>query len=301
MYSPPPPDWREANRSRWDERVPIHLAGDFYDLDSFRAGKDSLRDFETAEVGDVTGRSLLHLQCHIGLDTLSWARRGAAHVVGLDFSEPAVDAARSLAADAGLGPDRAAFVAADVYDATESVPDSSYDIVYTGIGALNWLPDIVHWAETAAALVAPGGFLYLAEFHPLTDSLDDATGSHVTHDYFARDAWVDESPGTYADFDARTVHNRSVEWQHPIGEVVSAVAAAGLRIDFLHEHDVTLFERFGALKRHEDGCFRFPAERPRIPLMYSLKATKPVHGTPVHAAPGHAAPGHAAALHDVAT
>ncbi len=194
MYSPTPEDWREANRARWDERVPIHAAGSFYDLDAFRAGKDALRDFELAEVGDVTGRTLLHLQCHIGLDTLSWARRGAAHVVGLDFSEPAVETARSLAADLGLTQDRAAFVAADVYDAAEAVPDSSYDVVYTGGGALCWLPDVERWAETAASLVAPGGFLYLAEFHPLTDSLDDETGSRIVHDYFVREPWVDTTP-----------------------------------------------------------------------------------------------------------
>ncbi|MFI1394157.1 class I SAM-dependent methyltransferase [Streptomyces sp. NPDC020681] len=274
MYSPTPADWREANRSRWDERVPIHVAGDYYELDAFCAGKDVLRDFEVAEVGDVTGRTLLHLQCHIGLDTLSWARRGAAHVVGLDFSEPAVETARGLAQDLGFGPDRAAFVAADVYDAAEAVPDSSYDIVYTGVGALNWLPDITRWAETAAALVAPGGFLYLAEFHPLTDVLDNETGSRVVHDYFARDAWIDQTPGSYADFDAPTVHNRSVEWQHPVGDVVSALIAAGLRLDLLHEHDVSLFQRFGQLTRHDDGYYRFPADRPRIPLMYSLRASK---------------------------
>lgn len=274
MYSPTPADWREANRSRWDERVPIHVASDYYDLDAFRSGKDVLRDFEVAEVGDVSGRTLLHLQCHIGLDTLCWARRGAAHVVGLDFSEPAVETARGLAAELGLGPDRAAFVAADVYDAAEAVPDSSYDIVYTGVGALNWLPDTTRWAETAASLVAPGGFLYLAEFHPLTDVLDDATGSRIVNDYFARDAWIDQTPGTYADFDAATVHNRSVQWQHPIGEVVSALIAAGLRLDFLHEHDISLFGRFGTLMRHDDGYYRFPADRPRIPLMYSLRASK---------------------------
>ncbi|MFF3173849.1 class I SAM-dependent methyltransferase [Streptomyces sp. NPDC057900] len=275
MHTPIPADWREANRALWDERVPIHYGSDFYDLDSFRAGKDALRAFELAEVGDVTGRSLLHLQCHIGLDTLSWARHGAAQVVGLDFSEPAVETARSLAQEIGLPPDRAAFVAADVYDAAEAVPDSSYDIVYTGIGALNWLPDIDRWADTAASLVAPGGFLYLAEFHPLTDCLDDATGERIVHDYFSREAWVDETPGTYADFDAPTVHNRSVEWQHPLGSVVSALAAAGLRIEFLHEHDTSLFARFPVLERQPDGGFRFPTERPRIPLMYSIKATRP--------------------------
>lgn len=275
MYAPTPDDWREANRARWDERVPIHAASAFYDLDAFRAGKDALRDFELAEVGDVTGRSLLHLQCHIGLDTLSWARHGASHVVGLDFSEPAVETARSLAADLGFSTDRAAFVAADAYDAAEAVPDSSYDIVYTGTGALNWLPDIQRWAETAASLVAPGGFLYVAEFHPLTDSLDDETGSRIINDYFVREPWVDTSSGTYADMEAATVHNRSVEWVHPVGEVVTAIAAAGLRIEFLHEHDVSLFPRYETLKRQEDGYYRFPVDRPRIPLMYSLKASRP--------------------------
>ncbi|MFI8438048.1 class I SAM-dependent methyltransferase [Streptomyces sp. NPDC079020] len=278
MYSPTPDDWHDANRARWDERVAIHAASDYYDLDGFRAGKDALRDFELAEVGDVTGKSLVHLQCHIGLDTLSWARHGAAHVVGLDFSEPAVETARGLARSLGLAADRAAFVAADVYDAREAVPDSSYDIVYTGIGALNWLPDIGRWAETAASLVAPGGFLYLVEFHPLTDSMDDSTGATVMYDYFSREAWVDETPGTYADLDAPTVHNRSVEWQHTVGDVVSALAAAGLRIEFLREHDVAPVARFGTLEHHPDGLYRFPADRPRIPLMYSIKASRQVSG-----------------------
>ncbi|MGW1378005.1 class I SAM-dependent methyltransferase [Streptomyces sp. NPDC002446] len=270
-----PDDWREANRARWDERVAIHTASDYYDQEKFRRGRDVIRDFEAAEVGDVTGRSLLHLQCHFGQDTLSWAHRGAARVVGLDFSEPAIDTARELAGELGYGPDRAAFVAADVYDAAEAVPDDAYDIVYTGIGALNWLPDLERWADTAASLVAPGGFLYLAEFHPLCDVLDDESGSRIVHDYFSRDAWVDEVPGTYTDFGAPTVHNRSVEWQHPIGEVVSALCGAGLRLEFLHEHDMTMFQRFGDLRRGDDGYYRFPGDRPRIPLMYSLKASRP--------------------------
>ncbi|MGQ4338539.1 class I SAM-dependent methyltransferase [[Kitasatospora] papulosa] len=278
MYAPTPEDWHEINRARWDERVPIHAAGDFYGLDAFLAGRDALRDFELAEVGDVTGRTLLHLQCHIGLDTLSWARHGAAHVVGLDFSGPAVETARGLARSLELPADRAAFVGADVYDAAQAVPDSSYDIVYTGLGALNWLPDVTRWAEVAASLVAPGGFLYLAEFHPFTDCLDDETGSTVTYDYFSREAWVDDSPGTYADLDAVTVHNRSVEWQHPVGEVVSALAAAGLRIEFLHEHDASLFPRYQVLKRGGDGYYRFPSDRPRIPMMYSVKASRQVRG-----------------------
>ncbi|KOV60317.1 methyltransferase type 12 [Streptomyces sp. MMG1121] len=257
----------------WDERVPVHVAGEFYDLDGFRARRDDVRDFEAAEVGDVTGRTLLHLQCHIGTDTLSWAHRGAARVVGLDFSAPAVEAARSLAADLGYGPERAAFVTGDVYDARQTVPEESYDIVYTGLGALCWLPDIRRWAQTAASLVSPGGFLYLAEFHPITDALDDATGTRFVRDYFARDAQVWDEAGTYADLSAATVHNRSVQWTHTLGDVVSALAATGLRLEFLHEHDVSLFPRFENLEVH-DGYHRFPPGHPRIPLVYSLKASK---------------------------
>ncbi|MCZ4096113.1 methyltransferase domain-containing protein [Streptomyces sp. So13.3] len=290
MYTRTPADRRETDRARWDVgvspaggrgSVPIHTASESYDPDTFRAGQDVIRPFEAAEVGSVTGKSLLHLQCRLGLDTLSWALRGASRVVGLDFSEPAVDAARELAADLGLPPDRASFVAADVYDAAEAVPDSSYDIVYTGTGALCRLPDIVRWAETAASLVAPGGFLYLAEFHPLTDALDDESGSRIAHDYFTRDAWVDEAPGTYADFDAPTVNNRTVEWAHTLGDVVTAIAATGLRLEFLHEHDATLFQRFGTLERdgqgssgRGDGFYRHPPGTPRVPLMYSLRASR---------------------------
>ncbi|MEU3602088.1 class I SAM-dependent methyltransferase [Streptomyces sp. NPDC006798] len=269
-----PDDWRDANRSNWDERVPIHVASDFYDVDAFRAGEDRLRDFELTEVGDVTGRSLLHLQCHFGLDTLSWARRGASRVVGLDFSAPAVTAAGAIAEEIGLGPERAAFVTSDVYDAPHTVPPGPYDIVYTGLGALSWLPDIDRWAEVAASFVAPGGFLYLAEFHPITDVLDDETGTRVVHDYFSREPWEEDEPGTYTDPAATTAHNRTVEWQHPIGRVVSAICATGLRLEFLHEHDMTLWDRFASLEVR-DGYRRFPAGQPRIPLMYSLKATRP--------------------------
>ncbi|MGW2644030.1 class I SAM-dependent methyltransferase [Streptomyces sp. NPDC001393] len=272
-HKPAPDGWREDNRAMWDERVPVHVAGAYYDLDGFRAHPDVLRDFETAEVGDVTGKTLLHLQCHIGTDTLSWAHRGAARVVGLDFSAPAVEAARSLAAGLGHGPERAAFVTSDVYDAADAVPEPSYDIVYTGLGALCWLPDIRRWAKTAASLVAPGGFLYLAEFHPITEALDHATGSRIVRDYFSRDAQVYDEPGTYADPGAFTFRNRSVQWQHTLGDVVSALAATGLRIEFLHEHDVSLFPAFENFEIR-DGYHRFPADHPRIPLIYSLKATK---------------------------
>ncbi|MEU6997933.1 methyltransferase [Nonomuraea sp. NPDC046570] len=262
-------DWRVTNRANWDERVPIHTASDFYDVPGFVAGKDVLRDFELAEVGDVDGKTLLHLQCHIGLDTLSWARRGAT-VTGLDFSEPAVDVASGLAQQ--IGATKARFVTADVYDAVRALDGQTFDIVYTGLGALCWLPDIDRWAQTAAALVAPGGFLYLAEFHPYADILSE-DGRTIEADYFRRDPTVWDEPDTYADRSAAMTANVTVEWRHGLGDVVSALIAAGLRLEFLHEHDFTLFAHFPALEQ-DAGRYRFPTGQPSVPLIYSLRAAK---------------------------
>jgi SAM-dependent methyltransferase len=258
----------------WDERVPLHAASALYDQAGFRAGRDEIRGFEAAEVGDVTGKRLVHLQCHMGQDTLSWARRGAAKVVGLDFSKPAIDVARDLAADVGLA-DRAEFVVADVYEAAAALPDEDYDIVYTGIGALYWLPDLWRWAETAASLVAPGGFLYLAEFHPFLQVFGWHSAREVVEDYFRPEPLVTDEPGSYVEIEAETVDNLSFARLHTMGDIVSAICATGLRLEFLHEHDVTVFQQFPELVRGEDGMFRLPEGRPRLPLMYSLKASRP--------------------------
>jgi SAM-dependent methyltransferase len=263
-------EWREANRESWDERVPIHTSGGFYDVASFKAGQERLQPFEVSEVGDVSGKDLLHLQCHFGMDTLSWARRGA-RVAGLDFSAPAVEAARSLAAELGL---EALFVQSDVYEAAEALGGRSFDVVYTGRGALNWLPDLGRWAGVVAALVRPGGFLYLSEFHPFTEVFgdDDLT---VERDYFhSREPDIWDEPGTYADPEAETENNLTYEWRHPLGEVVSAVASAGLSVELLHEQDYTVFPRWPFLEKSGLDAYRQPEGAPRLPLMYSLRARK---------------------------
>ena len=263
-------EWREANRANWDERVPIHASGEFYDVAAFRAGQERLQPFEIAEVGDVSGKDLLHLQCHFGIDTLSWARRGA-RVAGLDFSAPAVETARSLASELGLD---ATFVQSDVYEAVEALEGRTFDVAYTGRGALNWLPDIGRWAGVVASLVREGGFLYLAEFHPFTEVFGDEDLS-VEHDYFQGDApQVWDEPGTYADFEAETSNNLTYEWNHPLGEVVSAVIDAGLTVELLHEHDYTMFPRWPFLEKSGFDTYRPPEGTPKIPLMYSLRARK---------------------------
>ncbi len=261
--------WFEANRNWWDERVPIHVASDFYGVDAVREGRSSLEPFEWEEVGDVAGRSLLHLQCHFGLDTLSWARRGAV-VTGLDFSAVAIAAARDLAASIGQA---ARFEVANVYDAP-AVLGERYDVVYTGKGALTWLPALGPWADAVVQLLGPGGTLYLAEFHPLADVFA-ADALRVAHGYFHVDEpVVDTAPGSYADLGAPTRHNLTGEWTHPLGDVVTALAARGLRVEFLHEFPFTLFARWPFLERDANGVYRLPAGSPQVPLLYSVRARR---------------------------
>ncbi len=263
-------DWLETNRALWDERVPIHVGSDFYDVRRFLSGRSSLREFEPPEMGDVDGCTLVHPQCHFGLDTLSWARLGA-RVTGLDFSAPAVEAARSIAVQAGI---EAEFVNANVYDAARALEGRRFDIVYTGLGAIIWLPDIDRWAQTMVSLLEPGGRFYLVEFHPITDVFADDS-LELRRSYFDRGPHVYDEPGTYADLSAPTEHNRSVEWSHTLGDVISALVAAGLRIEFLHEHDHTLFPRWPFLEHDDAGIYRLPAGMPSLPLMYSLRAIRP--------------------------
>ena len=266
------------NQDWWDERVAGHVDSEFYDVKRFLDGGSTLRPFELEEVGDVSGKRLAHLQCHFGLDSLSWARAGAS-VAGLDFSAPAVEAANRLAEGTGLD---ARFVQSDVYDAVAAIGNERFDIVYTGLGALNWLPDLPRWAATVAELLEPEGFLYVSEFHPFTWVFADHEPV-ITHDYFHRPEGVsfeDDEQGSYADFDVETTNNSTIEWAHTLADVVSAVLGAGLRLELLHEHDYTLFQRFSHLIEDREYLsagivYRQPEGQPRLPLMYSLRAAKP--------------------------
>jgi 2-polyprenyl-3-methyl-5-hydroxy-6-metoxy-1,4-benzoquinol methylase len=265
----------ERNRAWWDARVAGHVESEFYDVARFRDGGSSLRPFELEEVGDVVGKRIAHLQCHFGLDSLSWARAGAS-VVGLDFSEPAVEAANQLAAETGLD---ARFVQSDVYDAVEALGGERFDVVYTGLGALNWLPDLPRWAEIVAELLKPGGFLYLSEFHPLTWVFADEEPT-IELDYFHNpegETFDDGEQGSYADLDVPTRNNATIEWAHTLADVVTAVLGAELTLELLSEHDYTLFPRFSNLIEDRDllsagVVYRQPEGTPRLPLMYSLRA-----------------------------
>lgn len=268
-------DYLETNLRMWDERVAIHVRSAFYDNEGFKAGRNALPPVEVEEMGDVRGKTLLHLQCHFGQDTLSWARLGAA-VTGLDFSPSAIHEARKLAAEIGVAD--ASFVCADVYSAREALDGRRFDIVYTGAGAIIWLPDLHRWARVVADSLVPGGTFYMREFHPLVSVFDDEATEPVLRQrywYFHEGPYAWDEPGTYADSQAQTRHNLSYEWLHPIGDVVTALAAAGLRIDFLHEWDYTTFRHLPFLVQAGRDHWRLPGTLDgAIPLMYTIRATK---------------------------
>lgn len=272
--SPAPADWNEANRRHWNERVPIHMGSAFYDVEGFVGGKPQVQPFEVDELGPLGGLRLAHLQCHFGLDTLDLVRLHPGLVaVGLDFSEPAVAAAGALASRVGLA-GRCSFVHGDVMAAASVLDPASFDVVYTGKGAICWLNDLPGWAAQCSALLKPGGFLYLCEFHPIGYALS-VTSPTVEDDYFRTEPWVDDQPGTYADEAAETEHNVAISWNHPISSILTALLGAGFHLRFFHEVDYTLFRLNDWLVEAGDGKWQWPSDSARLPLMYSLKAYKP--------------------------
>jgi len=267
----------EANREHWDESTGIHERSQFYDRAGFIAGgRSPLTDTERAELGPlVAGKRLLHLQCHFGMDTLELARLGAT-VTGIDFSPASIEAAKRLSVDSGI-PGR--FIEANVYDAPE-VLDERFDIVYAGAGSLVWLPDVRAWARVAAHFLEPGGVLYLYDGNPMRGTLADDRDDGllvVETAYFETDepAAYDDT-FTYTDGPPMTNH-RDYEWGHGLGEVVTAVADAGLRLDFLHEHREAPWQPFTFMEPVPGARMWRLADRPeRLPMMYSLRATKPL-------------------------
>ncbi len=272
-----PTEWQALNRANWDERVRVHLGPGGYDLAALRAGRDRLNAIEEAELGPVDGLRVLHLQCHFGRDTLILAQRGA-EVVGLDFSAPAIDAARKLAAELGLE-SRARFVEADLYDAATAIPEPhAFDLVFVTWGAIYWLPDIRRWAEIVAHFLKPDGNLYLADGHPAALVFDDERrlpdgnpGYYLP--YFQREPLVYENATDYVDRSARLQNSRQVSWMHPLASTVTALLDAGLRLEWLHEHDAVTWQMFACLVEGSDGLFRWP-DKPWLPLSFSLRAIR---------------------------
>ncbi len=272
-------DYRSLNRASWDERAPAHAASPGYALDSFRADPEHLSDvvrFDLPLLGDVRGLRGVHLQCHIGTDTISLARLGA-RMTGLDFSPAAVAQAQAFSDELGAGVD---FVEADVYDAAQVLPAGGFDLVFTGVGALCWLPSVRRWAEVVATLLAPGGRLFIREGHPvlwaLADPLPDGR-LELDLPYVEREeplVWDDA--GTYVETDHVFENTVTHEWNHGLGEIVTALLDQGLRLDTLVEHDSVPWDPFPGWTEELPGGEHRVRDRPwRLPHSYTISATRP--------------------------
>ena len=265
------PDDRERmlqNRRAWDIRTAAHAESAFYDVASFKQGRNSLRPLEQDELGDVSGRSLLHLQCHFGMDTLSWARLGA-RVTGADFSEDAISFARSLADEIGVD---ARFVCANLYDLPR-VLEGEFDIVVTTYGVLSWLPDLDGWAKVVAHFLRPGGTFCIVEIHPIIGLLADDDGKFIiTDSLFHRGPFETESVVTYADGRTLPPHPEN-NWTWTVGEVVTSLAAAGLVVERLRELPIDVRQRLPSMVRSPDGYWHLPGDP--VPCLFSLVAKRP--------------------------
>ncbi len=269
----------EENRARWDERAAAHAASPGYAVERFVADPDFISDvvrFDLPLLGDVSGLRGLHLQCHIGTDTISLTRLGA-QMTGLDFSAASLSEARELAARVGADVE---FVESEVYEAVAALGASRFDLVFTGVGAICWLPSIRRWAAVVAELLAPGGRLFMREVHPALWALDDERDDGllvVDHTYFeTADPNIFDTPGTYVETDVEFTHNREHVWNHGLGETVTALLDAGMALTGLVEHDSVPSEQLpGMMVRIGAKEWRL-AERPtRLPLSYTLQAVKP--------------------------
>jgi SAM-dependent methyltransferase len=269
-------EFARINRLNWDERVDIHADddGEFYNIEAFLRGGCALRRIETEALGDVRGRSMLHLLCHFGLDTLSWARRGAV-VTGVDFSEKAVALARSLARRAGLA---ARFETADVYGLPARLADEPFDIVFASYGVLCWLADLPGFLRIVARHLRPGGTFFLADGHPFGDMLEydpQRRRLDVREPYFHQPAPERvEAHFTYTSSDRPLRQAVHYEWTHHLAELLRAVGDAGLRLVDFGEYPFAMFRKFPVLERGDDGFWHWPAGFPAVPLLFSLKAEK---------------------------
>jgi SAM-dependent methyltransferase len=263
----------EANRANWDDRVGIHVASTFYDVEGWLKNAQGPPEREVLALGSLAGKSLLHLQCHFGMDTLRWARSGAT-VTGVDFSPAAVNEATALAKRAGLS-SSATFVCSNVYDAPEALSGERFDVLYVSLGSLAWLPDIAQWGDVVSRLLLPGGRVYIHDVHPFTMMFDD-DAEHIINGYFEDqdNPIVEDDASTYTD-GGTTTTTRTYEWSHSLGEVVMSLTTRGLVVDSLVEHDWTLYQAFSWLIESPLGTAVIPEGRPRIPLSFTLVAHAP--------------------------
>lgn len=263
-------DYISINKFLWNQKTEYHYSSDFYDVAGFLQGRSSLNEIELALLGDVSGKSILHLQCHFGQDTLSLARMGA-QVTGADLSEAAIAKAKELNDKLQLGGE---FVCSDLY-ALPDVLHSKFDVVFTSYGTIGWLPDIERWASVVANYLKPGGHFVFVDFHPVMWMFSNDF-SNVQYSYFHGDPIVESLEGTYADKDA-PIKATEVGWNHGLAEVMSALKSAGLDIRTFQEYDYSPYNCFSNMVEAAPGKYFIVGMEKKLPMVYSLVAQAPTH------------------------
>lgn len=260
-------EYLKKNRELWNNKVETHVQSSFYDVAGFLEGNTSLNSIELSLLGNVKGKSILHLQCHFGLDTLSLARMGA-EVTGVDFAEKAINQARYLAEEASL---KGRFICSDIYDLPNHL-NEQFDIVFTSYGTIGWLPDIKKWSEVVAKFLKPQGTFVFAEFHPVVWMFDEDF-KNIGYDYFNTSPIVETEEGTYADRTAPITHE-FISWNHPLGEVLGHLIGSGFKISMFQEFDYSPYNCFKNMIEVAPKQFRIAHLDHKIPMTYALKAIK---------------------------
>lgn len=259
-------NYKEINKQGWNNRVEAHMKSDFYDLKGFLDGNSSLNEIELRLLGDLRGKSVLHLQCHFGQDSISLGRLGA-KVMGVDLSDKAIEQAKLLAAQTSVD---ASFICCDLYD-LPSYLDEQFDRVFTSYGTIGWLPDLDRWANLISRFLKPDGKLVFVEFHPVVWMFDDDFRT-LKYSYFNTGAIIESETGTYADKEATGSH-QFVSWNHGVGEVLNSLLKCGLEINSFEEFDYSPYNCFEGTIEIEPKKFRIKHLGNKIPMIYALTAT----------------------------
>ena len=257
----------EINRQSWNNRTETHLKSEFYDLDNFVKGKTSLNSIELDLLGDVKGKTILHLQCHFGQDTISLSRLGA-EVTGIDLSDKAIQSAQQIAKDTHSN---ANFICCDIYDLPNHL-DKQFDIVFTSYGTIGWLPDLDKWANIVSHYLKPNGQFVFVEFHPVVWMFDD-NFEKIGYNYFNSGAIVESESGTYADKTAE-ISQENVMWNHGLSEVMNSLINNGLEINSLNEYDYSPYNCFNKTVEFEPNKYRIAHLQNKIPMVFSIVAKK---------------------------
>ncbi|AVM52596.1 methyltransferase family protein [Bacteroides zoogleoformans] len=260
-------DYYKTNKEAWNARTKIHLRSSFYDLDKFKREVKSVPDLDVSLLGDIRGKSILHLQCHFGMDTLSLSKMGA-NVVGVDFSEEAIQTAEALNAKLGLN---AQFCCCNIYDAPAVLRGQQFDIVYTSYGVVNWLPDLVQWGQVISQMLKDDGKFVIVEFHPVLWMFNEDF-SQVRYAYSRKKPYVVEET-TYTDSETDN-RQKTVTWNHGLAEVLNGLLRNGLQIKSFGEYDYSPFNLFGNMITQKNGTFKIAGKSGRIPMSFSVVAMK---------------------------